>query len=198
MQLIQQTNHALKEWNVAIDALEQGRMISLLRKGGIREVGGKFAVTHDQVLLYPTYEHQKSHLLKAEYAEQVEPVESGWHPLTVRIGSWAAITNTLEVNDPKHVTSLLPFHIWNQEFVVERLKWKPNQSLFVLLLRVYRLKSPKIIPFKPEYGGCRSWIDLDELIGLDDSFPALNDQDYYQRVSEILNAVGQIEENLCK
>ncbi len=168
---MQQTNHALKEWNVAIDALFQGRMITLLRKGGIREVGGKFAVTHDRVLLYPTYEHQKSHLLKAEYAERVEPVESGWHPATVRIGSWAAITHMLDVKDPKHIASLLPFHIWNQEFVAERLKWKPNQSLFVLLLRVYRLNSPKIISYKPEYGGCRSWIDLDESIGLDDSFP---------------------------
>jgi len=37
------TTHALKEWAVAVDALEQGKTIMLLRKGGIHEQGGRFS-----------------------------------------------------------------------------------------------------------------------------------------------------------
>jgi len=47
------TTHALKEWAVAVDALEQGKTIMLLRKGGIHEQGGRFKVAHNQILLYP-------------------------------------------------------------------------------------------------------------------------------------------------
>ena len=83
--------HALKEWAVATDALERGETIVLLRKGGIREEGKHFRVAHDDVLLYPTYEHQQPHLLKPHYSALVQPVPSGWHPETVRIGAWARI-----------------------------------------------------------------------------------------------------------
>ena len=100
------TTHALKEWAVAVQALEAGKTIMLLRKGGIREVGNRFQVTHNQVLLYPTYEHQKPHLLKAEYADQVTPVASGWHPETVRIGGWAEITDILAVSEESAVKSI--------------------------------------------------------------------------------------------
>ena len=40
---------ALKEWAVAVEALEQGKTIMLLRKGGISEQGGRFQVKSDRV-----------------------------------------------------------------------------------------------------------------------------------------------------
>ncbi|MBD0300628.1 MAG: DUF1802 family protein, partial [Tolypothrix sp. T3-bin4] len=101
------TTHAFKEWAVAVDALEQGKTIMLLRKGGIKEEGNRFKVAHNHVLLYPTYEHQQPNLLKAEYAPLVNPVTSGWHPETVRIGSWAEITDILLVSDESVVADLL-------------------------------------------------------------------------------------------
>ena len=99
---------ALKEWAVAIDALEQGKTICLLRKGGIREKGGRFDVDRQQVLLYPTYEHQKPELLKSEYADKVTPVESGWHPAKVNITSWAKITDILTLQTNKKVGAMPP------------------------------------------------------------------------------------------
>lgn len=185
MQAVQTITQALKEWHVAVEALERGDTILLLRKGGIREVGGKFMVAHDRVLLYPTYEHQQPRLLKPEYAQQVQPVESGWHPTTVRIGSWATITDTLQVSEVDRVMALQPFHIWNQEFVTERLKWKPNQPLYVLLLRVYRLPQSDQIAYDPRYGGCKSWIDLAQEFPLDGSLPALSDRAYAEQVAQI-------------
>lgn len=183
------TTHALKEWAVAVDALEQGKMMMLLRKGGIKEEGNRFSVTHNRILLYPTYEHQQPHLLKPEYAAQVTPVTSGWHPESVRISSWAEITDILLVSDEKAPATLLPYHIWNEQFVSDHLRWKPRQSLFILLLRTYRLPQPQLISYCPEYGGCRSWIDLTEAINLEGIVPVLDDTTYTAQVTQIRKAL---------
>jgi hypothetical protein len=187
------TTHALKEWAVAVDALEQGKTIMLLRKGGIKEDGNRFKVAHNRILLYPTYEHQQPNLLKVDYAAQVTPVASGWHPETVRIGSWAEISDILLVSDETAVATLLPYHIWNEQFVSDRLRWKPRQSLFILLLRTYRLPQPQIIPYRPEYGGCRSWIDLAESINIQGVVPVLDDITYTQQVTQIRNLLATSE-----
>lgn len=183
------TTHALKEWAVAVDALEKGQTIMLLRKGGIREQGGRFQVAHDQVLLYPTYEHQQPFLLKPEYAEQVTPVTSGWHPETVRIGSWARITDIFQVADERVVNALLPFHIWNEQFISDRLKWKPRQPLYILLLRTYKLAQVQMIPYQAIYSGCKSWIDLTEPIGIEDAESVLSDITYTQMRAEICQMI---------
>lgn len=177
--------HALKEWAVATDALERGETITLLRKGGIREEGKHFRVAHDEVLLYPTYEHQQPHLLKPKYAPLVQPVPSGWHPETVRIGAWARITDIFQVSEKETVEALLPYHVWNEQFAAERFGWKPRFPLYVLLLRVYRLAQVQIILYRAAYGGCKSWIDLAEPISLDGMTPVLSDEQYAQQVAEI-------------
>lgn len=179
------TTHALKEWAVAVNALEQGKTIILLRKGGIHERGGRFKVAQDRVLLYPTHEHQQSFLLKSEYAEQVTPVTSGWHPETIRISSFAQITDIFPVTDEKIISALLPFHVWNQQFISDRLNWKPLQPLYILLLRTYKLAQEYMIPYRSEYGGCKSWIDLAEPIEIDNLVTVLSDAEYSQTVANI-------------
>jgi hypothetical protein len=186
--------HTLKEWAVATDALERGETILLLRKGGIREEGKHFRVAHDEVLLYPTYEHQQPHLLKPRYAAQVQPVASGWHPETVRIGAFARITEIFQVSEREPVEGLLPHHVWNEQFAAERFGWKPRFPLYVLLLRTYRLAEEHVIPYRAEYGGCRSWIDLDAPIALDGMTAVLSDAEYAGQVAVIRDIVEQAEE----
>ena len=188
MKLIERPlQHALKEWAIAVDALSAGQTIVLLRKGGIREK--QFQVKHPLVWLYPTYEHQKPQLLKPEYASQVVAVESGWHPATVTIQSCAAITEVLPIASKSQVEALQPYHIWNQQMVEERLKWKPQQPLVVLLLKVYRLESARIINYSDTYGGCKSWIDLSEPIESERLNPVLPEQEYQKQVAEIKTAI---------
>ncbi|WP_353931839.1 DUF1802 family protein [Okeanomitos corallinicola TIOX110] len=184
------TVHALKEWAIAVNALESGQAIMLLRKGGINEQGGSFRVAHEQVLLYPTYEHQQSFMLKDEYSNLVFPVTSGWHPETISISSWAEITDILPVADKSVVNELLPFHIWNEHFISDRLKWKASKPLFVLLLRTYKLPQVQHIPYSPKYGGCKSWIDLYEQVELEGSEPVLSDHVYDQLVKDIYGIIG--------
>jgi hypothetical protein len=136
------------------------------------------------VLLYPTFEHQKPELLKSDYAENVTPVASGWHPERVRIGSWASITDLwpIAVETEEMAASvqsaLQPYHIWNDRFVRDRLQWKPRQPLYLLLLRTYRLAEPREIAYTQAYGGCKSWIELTEAIATVDSFPVLDEGTY--------------------
>ena len=47
---------ALKEWAVVCQALEEGRKVLLLRKGGIMEYREGFQVKHNSFMLYPTFE----------------------------------------------------------------------------------------------------------------------------------------------
>ena len=185
------TTHAFKEWAVAVNALEEGKTILLLRKGGIREESNRFKVTYNQVLLYPTYEHQQPNLLKSEYASQVTPVASGWHPEAIRIGSWAEITDIFQVSEEETVAALLPHHIWNEQFVRDRLKWKSRQPLFVLLLRTYRLSQPEMIPYSSEYGGCKSWIDLAAPISIEGRVPILTDDEYQQHSTQIRQIIAR-------
>ena len=196
---------ALKEWAVAIDALTNGDTILLLRKGGIREQGFTIApstiapstiapstIEKPQIWLYPTYEHQTPHLLKPEYASQVVPVESGWHPDMVNIRSQACINHAYEVTDPAIVEALLPFHIWTADFVAERLKWKARSPLTVLLLRVYALPMARSIPYSAAYGGCKSWINLQTELPTAVA-PVLEDAAYQARVKAVQIALQRLE-----
>ncbi|CCQ50843.1 MULTISPECIES: DUF1802 family protein [Crocosphaera] len=181
---------ALKEWNIAVKALEKGQTILLLRKGGIKEISGQFQVNHNPVLLYPTYEHQKPHLLKSDYTAFVNPVPSGWHPETIEISSWANITNIFQVQDFSIIKQLYSYHIWTEKFVEERFNWKQRQPLFVLLLRVFLLPKPVIIPYDKTYGGCGSWIKLNNHISLAESYGAMDDNNYHQKLKEIRKIIS--------
>lgn len=180
---------ALKEWAIALEALLSGDTILLLRKGGIREAGGRFSVAQSRVLLYPTYEHQQPHLLKPRYADRVQPVPSGWHPETVAIAAWADITHIFQITTAEIVDALLPFHIWTAALATERLKWKPQQPLYVLLLRVHRLAEPLTLQYQASYGGCKSWIDVALPAGYRKNpfveAPVLTQEQYASRVKEI-------------
>lgn len=183
--MLQTTKIAFKEWAVAVESLMQGETILLLRKGGIREAGKQFSVLDREILLYPTYEHQKPELLKPHYRSSVYPVPSGWHPEQVKIQGWAKITEILTIQAEELAERLLPYHIWNQDFVRDRLKWKPQTPLHLLLLRTYRLMQPQMIPYRLEYGGCKSWIQLEQEFVLEEFQPALKEDEYQQKVLEI-------------
>ncbi|NEP07432.1 MAG: DUF1802 family protein [Okeania sp. SIO2G4] len=176
---------ALKEWNIAINTLEKGNTIMLLRKGGIQEQGGRFCVAYKQVLLYPTFEHQQPDLLKPEYVNQVQVVDSGWHPEKIKISSFAEITHILPVSDESILNKLFVYHIWNEKFVSDRLKWKPQQPLYILLLRTYKLSRSCDFFYRREYGSCRSWIELVRPINITNSVPVFTDDRYQSLSTEI-------------
>ncbi len=151
-----------KEWKLVCDALESGRQSIILRKGGIAEGRGGFQFEHDEFFLFPTYFHEQSERLRlegeaSEGAGSEDPDESKVEiRLAARI-AWAA-----NITKWESVKGLEPFHIWNEDVLEERFDYTGLLGLRMAVLRVYRLAEPWILEQRPEFGGCRSWLDLPE------------------------------------
>jgi hypothetical protein len=186
---------ALKEWAQVIKALDAGRQIILLRKGGISEANNEFALRSREFFLYPTYEHQRKGLLKWGLCEEgVERgVETSKAHDEVEITNFAIVTNMHMINDPNKVASLSPYHILDDDYVLSRFAWKPKKPLTLMLLRVFRLYKPIKLTALTEYRGCTSWILL-RGEGLSEarkhSHPVLPEKVYRRFVNSIENSIG--------
>ncbi|PSN15356.1 hypothetical protein C7293_07645 [filamentous cyanobacterium CCT1] len=185
----------LKEWQVAVTALLQGQTILLLRKGGIREAKGQFSLAAREVLLLPTLEHQKLDLLKDEFRSLANS-EQPDQPDQVRFEGWATITHAFLLRAETEVAPLLPYLVWNEQFVAERLSWQPDRPLYALLLRAYRFESPLLLPRHKGYSGCRSWVETGESVTVEGSIPALTEADYTDRVNAVLTALPSATPNI--
>ena len=184
---------ALKEWAVTIQALADGDQIMMLRKGGIHEESKDFRVVHPEFLLYPTYLHQREDLLKASHRPVLRrlladcPADDAAVPLT----HWARVEALLEVDDPEQVQRLAPHHIWTDAYAESRLHWKPMAPLTVMLLRVYRLETPATVPFLPEYGGCKSWVDIIPTVRLGQAEPVVAEARFGDMLAAVHGSIGE-------
>ncbi|PWW41034.1 MULTISPECIES: DUF1802 family protein [Paenibacillus] len=185
--MIGTTVPALKEWASAIKALETGRQIMVMRKGGIVEETRRFELKSPAFYLYPTYEHQRKELIKSSDHFYVEESLADWVPeaSTIRLTAYAEVTQDLEIRDQEMLDRLLDFHMWTADFAEDRLKWKRKDPLHVLILRVYRLKEPMEIPVLPEYNGCRSWISIPNGSVPCEMTPVVDVADFDEQVQKI-------------
>ena len=170
---------ALKEWAVTVRALDQGRQMVLLRKGGIHEEGAGFHLAGREFLLYPTYEHQRQTLLKPAWREQLHAVSAEAPPAgQVVFSHWARVAEVMQVRSPEELEAMSEHHLWTAEYAEERLHWKPRTPLLVLAVRVYRMGLPQTAPIEPSYGGCKSWVTLAADVELGDLIPVLGEQEF--------------------
>jgi hypothetical protein len=183
--------HALKEWAVAVKALERGETALVVRKGGIREKA--FAVPRTRFMLLPGYEHQRPDLLKPEYRELMREIP----PLTddgpLRFASFAEVEGAYEVSEAEELSALDPYHMWTPEYAESRFKWRPKKPLTVLVLRTYLLPETVELPYRDEYGGCKSWIELQETVSVEGARPALSDEDFDRLVASALGVLRNLE-----
>ncbi|MGU3472283.1 DUF1802 family protein [Paenibacillus sp. D51F] len=184
---------ALKEWAVAVRALEEGRQIVVLRKGGIAEETRHFRLERPDFYLLPAYEHQRPELLKEEARPLLDEVLGEWAGPgagTVSISSWAHAVEDIPVTDPEVLERIRERHIWTDSFAEERLRWKKRDPLHVLLLRVYKLRQPLRLPMEPAFTGCKSWISLPEGLDGEQSEPVLGDEEFNRMRMEIRSLLG--------
>jgi hypothetical protein len=161
---------ALKEWAIVCKALEEGRQILLLRKGGIMEYRQGFEIKHNKFLLFPTFEHQSKEYIQPDYINNLDIILQ--HQLTIpyhptansgrnKITSYAKVIDIKEVNDKSILRKLEKYHIWNDRYVNLRMDYNPKKPISVLLLRVYKMNNPLEVDIKHEWAGCRSWISIE-------------------------------------
>jgi hypothetical protein len=167
---------ALKEWAIVCKAAEDGNQVLLFRKGGIMEYRNGFELKHKNFFLFPTFEHQSMESIREEYKKEFEnltkqheqkdlnstvPNDSQILPNTTTINSFVEISYFNEINDINKLEKLEKFHIWNLDYVKMRFNYNPKKPLFLVLLRTYKLKDAIKIHNKPEWAGCKSWIQID-------------------------------------
>jgi hypothetical protein len=183
-----------KEWAVVVRALLAGEQIVDVRKGGIRETDRHFQVRAGRFWLYPTSEHQQPELLKPAYRRWIEDARPAAQDGTIRIEGWADVVGTLTVTEPEVLARLDSKLIWSSEYAESRLRWKRRDPLWVLALRAHRLAEPIDVPWRDEYRGCTSWVDLQDLP--DDpeagaSEPALSDESFAARLELVEEQLGR-------
>ena len=194
---------ALKEWAVTVRALAEGEQLVTLRKGGIREVDKHFELEHDRFFLYPTFDHQRNDLVRASHLPELgRALEEGvWpggeppadaltrdggipQPERVRIRAWAEVAASYLVTDPRCVDALTPYHVWTPDYAEKRLRWKRRHPLHVIVLRTYRIPRPVTVRVREDYGGCRSWVEVQRALPFEGT-PVLSDEEFDRVIDEI-------------
>jgi hypothetical protein len=183
--------HTLKEWAVAVRALERGETALVVRKGGIREKA--FAVPQTRFLLLPGYEHQRLELLKEEYRDLMDGIPDLADDGPLRFSSFAEVEGAYEISEAEELSALVPHHMWTPEYAESRFKWRPKKPLTVLVLRTYLLPRAVELPYRDKYGGCRSWIELQEPVSVEGARAALSDEEFDRWVAPALGVLRSLE-----
>ncbi len=151
---------ALKEWAVITDLLLSGELALLLRKGGISEPHGpgRFELEHPRFLLFPSWLHQKPQLLKPTYQHLVR--DAGREPGELTLRGWASVDHIWPLRDRASFDQLDDLHPWSPEQIDMRFNYKPHNPLYLMAVRVHTLEQAVTIDNRPEYAGCKSWVNL--------------------------------------
>ena len=179
---------ALKEWASVCRALEHGRQILLLRKGGILEAIGGFEIENREFLLFPTYLHQNLTMLKP--AAQGDFEARTEEPQQVRLSVAGVVTDIIQLKSRQQMDAIEDEHIWTPPLLDMRFNYRPANPLYLLLVRTYRLHEPQSIENTPAYAGCKSWVPMDKSIATGDATAVLDDVKYEFRRKGILSRIG--------
>lgn len=179
---------ALKEWSAVVGGLESGRQLFLLRKGGIRDPRGSFELEHREFLLYPTGEHQRPEHLRAEFQSLLKP-EPAASVASVEFRVYAGVALTQELRDPAALDRLQKYHLWTPEFIAERMRYRPEAPTLLVILRAYRLKKPVKHAVRPEYAGCKSWVQLADPVEVSEAEPVVENRRFRAALEEICDKI---------
>jgi len=150
---------ALKEWSAVVHALLDGRQRVLLRKGGIGEK--RFELAAREFLLFPTVAHSHAERVRPEHQNLLAPAAADSTDEQLVIRAAAKVVAAVPVEHPDGLAAIEDLHIWTADSVrADRLDFRPKHKLAVLVVSVSPLVEPVHMIRAPEYGGCKSWVEL--------------------------------------
>ena len=165
----------------------------LVRKGGISEETRNFKIAAERFLFFPTYEHQRADLLQPEFQDDLTTVLAEARDSSrIRLDTWAELTDLFEITEPSQVEALAPYYCFSTQYAEERLRWKPRHPLLVMAIRAYRLSTPLVLANRPEFGGCKSWLTLDEDVDPATLTAALSDAEYAAQIAAVREALARV------
>ncbi len=180
MQVIKE---ALKEWAVVIRALEEGKQVVLLRKGGILDQG--FDIVSSKFMLFPTFEHQHKDYIRQEFYDLFYNLN------TNIINSAASIYKVYETFDKDKLLRLSKYHIYNESFIDYRLNIYKDRPVKVLIVRTYMLEEPLSFSDKAEYKGCKSWVSIDNILKVREE-PIISNTAFNDMIREIEMIMNEV------
>jgi hypothetical protein len=181
---------AFKEWAVVVDALLRGEQMIIMRKGGLREGRGGFQVEHPEFLLFPTLFHQqRDAVIPTAQARYDELAPHFPPPETLRIEGFARVVEWRRLLSLDDARRLAGQHIWRDNVVAERFDWGRDKHIHALAVRVFRLDSTLTLPMRPAYGGCKSWVELDEKVSVAEARPVLAEAAFAAKLKQFQNAL---------
>jgi hypothetical protein len=164
--------------------MEAGRQILLLRKGGIYEAGGEFELEHRRFLFFPTYLHQNLTMLKPEAQHGFEPRSA--EPQRVELSLAGQVTDIIPVKAREQMDEIEDAHIWTAPLIDMRFNYKPENPLYLLLVRAYKLAESVTVENTPAYAGCKSWVPLESSVSTEGARPVLDETSYQTQRQLIL------------
>ncbi len=174
---------AFKEWHVIVEALGAGEQILILRKGGIAEDGGGFAVKAASFWLFPTHFHEQ--LAKTKPAAQKFFTHSQPKNGPIHLRYFAEVVQQTFLSDWAAVARLDAFHLWTEETIRERFNWATPPGLHAFAVRVHRLVQPALLEVTPEMSGCKSWVDVPLDFAACASEPVLSDNAFAEKLESL-------------
>ena len=172
---------AFKEWAVVVDALGQGDQILIFRKGGISEGRGGFQIEHNEFFLFPTLFHQQRESVLPPAQARYDLIAPGLSPDVVRLEYFARVVDWKLLDSLESALRLHGQHVWRDEVIRERFDWGKTKSIYAMAVRVFRLAHAVELPTRPEYGGCKSWLELAEAVPPTGE-PVLTDTEFNEKL----------------
>ena len=185
-----QSSHALKEWAIVGQALAQNRQIVLLRKGGLLDEDGHFALEHSQFWLLPTWLHQERGLVKNEHQDLWEqtPRAADENAKIAYLRHFARVEKVWKLDENAESALLQVPHIWSAHYLDLRFGYQPDKTLLCAALRIYIAEQPIRYRLREGDLGCRSWVELSQPIEAQVR-PAIGDESFalqLERVARVL------------
>jgi hypothetical protein len=181
---------AFKEWAVIVDALGRGEQILILRKGGVSEGRAGFQVEHRKFLLFPTLFHQQREsvlpLAQARF-DQIAPHLPG--PGQLRLEFFAEVAGWERLDSLEAAQRLRGQHIWRDDVIARRFEWGKSKNIYALAVRVFRLPSLIERPMMPTFGGCKSWVELENDVPAEGARPVLGDEEFTAKLALLRTAL---------
>jgi hypothetical protein len=182
---------AFKEWAVVVDALGQGDQIVIFRKGGISEGRGGFQVEHDAFFLFPTLFHQQRESVLPAAQARYDLIAPKFSPTQLRLDYFARVVDWRFLDTLEAARRLEGQHVWREDVIRERFDWGKARSIYAMAVRIFRLAHPVALPMRPEYGGCKSWIELESAIPPEGE-PVLTDREFQEKLARFHAALEPV------
>jgi hypothetical protein len=143
---------------------------------------------HPEFLFFPTLFHQQRESVLPIAQKRFDEIAQQFPPPEIlRLEFFAKVAEWRKLDSLKDAERLRGQHFWRDEVVAERFDWGKDKNIFAMAVRVFRLPKPIQLPNLPSYGGCKSWIELEQEVTTEHAKPVLDEKAFGEKLAKFQN-----------